>query len=209
MAPESAAEQLATALDRMRDSSLSETEHEVAVEEFVRANQHMLDKLGVERRPASKWGQVISALLVVAVVASMALNFAYSTTASSTADQANDTADKLARIQRASVIDSRENCERTNAARRASVKEKRQSAKSLKKQLAFWDAALDASKGQPPSPLTSVFLTFVSGLREELVTKEAGIKEAIESQAAVAIKPGSPIADCKLVSPLPGEKRQP
>lgn len=193
----------------MRDTSLSEGEHEVAVEEFVRANQNMLDKLGVERRPAAKWGQVISALLVIAVVVSMALNFAYSTTANSTADQAAETADKLAHIQRASVFDARETCERTNAARKASVEEKRQSVQSLEKQLDFWNAALDASKGQPPSPLTGVFLTFVGGLQEELATKRQGIIESIDSQADVAIEKGSPIADCKLVSPLPGEKRQP
>jgi hypothetical protein len=89
-----------------------------------------------------------------------------------------------------------ETCERTNDARVASVKEKRQSVRSLSKQLDFWEAATEASKGQEPSPLMPVFLTFVGGLREELTTKREGIRQAIESQAPVAIAPGSPVVDC-------------
>lgn len=214
--PENAAERLANALERMRDRTLSEGEHEVAVEAFVKANQEMLDKMGVERRPSSsvRTGQAIAVVLIIAVVLSMVLNLSFSVTASSTAEKANDTSEevrhqatKLRMLQRGNILAQRENCERSNDARVASIKEKRQSVRSLGKQLAFWDAALEASKDQPPSPLTGVFLTFVGGLEEELATKREGITSSIESQASVAIKPGSPRADCAKANPLPGEKR--
>lgn len=89
-------------------------------------------------------------------------------------------------------------CERNNESRAASVEEKRQSVKTLRKTLRLWRAALKESP--PPeradSPILPLFLAYVESLEEELDTKRVGIHDAIAAQAEVAIEPGSPVVDC-------------
>lgn len=94
-------------------------------------------------------------------------------------------------------------CERTNEARVASIVEKHQSVKTLRKTLHLWNAAIAAA---PPgefhaNPLAPLLISYVNSLQEELDTKREGIRKSIEAQADVAVKPGSPVVDCKFANP--------
>lgn len=110
----------------------------------------------------------------------------------------SDLTHRTAILQHQEVLNSEADCERTNESRLASIEEKRQSIKTLRKSLHLWRAALAAAapgelEGNPIAPL---FASYLSSLEEELRTKQEGIRSTIEAQSKVAIKPGSPIVDC-------------
>lgn len=107
---------------------------------------------------------------------------------------------KTARLQQQEAENNFANCERNNESRVASIKEKRQNVRTLRKTLHLWRAAIKAAppgelEGNPISPL---FIAYVKSLEEELATKLEGIRSTIESQAEVAVKPGAVKINCSL-----------
>lgn len=217
--PEKTAETLATALERMRDPKLGEQEHAVAVEEFVKANAALLDKLGVERRnaPSRILGLLISTILVIAVTVSMVFSVSQAVKASNAAEKASDTASKvqvqaahLHLLQRDNVFSNRQNCERANDSRAASIRNLHGDVTTLKAELRLWEVALagatsaelETLEGTPVyAALTADLLT----LKDGIARKEGAITNSIESQKEVAIHPGSPRADCVAAYPLAAE----
>lgn len=203
--PKSAAQRLAEAEQRMNDRTLSDREREMAAEEFVEAHGELLDKLGVERRGRStRVGSVIAGLLLIAIIASMAFNVVYSTTASRTANTAQEAVDTIKEVQSENIAAQRESCERTNDAREASIAEKRHDIYfTLRPALKLWKAVVARSGIDPstPKPVVEKFTDFLAKLERGIHSKQVGIHKALEAIADVAEARGSPRADCSQVVP--------
>ena len=90
-------------------------------------------------------------------------------------------------------------CERSNQARVASVTEKRADIRfTLRPALRLWRSAIPAGgldESTPPR-IREAFYNLLSKLERGIHSKQHAIHEAIEAQAEVAIRPGSPIVDC-------------
>lgn len=205
--PKSAAERFALAVDRVRDASLSEDEHEVAIAEMLKAHHDLLEKQGVETSTRRSIGQVISAALLVAVIVSMVLNFGYAVTAHNTANSARKTAGEVELLQEVTVLNQRKGCERSNRAREGEVKNLRSDAAVEQAQLRLWLAALGEATPAELEALEgtealAALTRNVEKLERGVAHKKAAVKHLIASQAKVAIEPGSPRVDCKSAYPL-------
>lgn len=211
---QSAAENFALALERVGDRSLSEEEHEVAVEELLKAHVRLMQGQGVELTKRRTAGMFISFFLLLAVVVSMALNITWSREASSAADTANDAANSALRIGRglhqlqvATVLNQRAGCERANDDRAGEIKNLRSDAAVEHAQLNLWlTALLEASPEEVEALEETKTGKAIQGniqrLERGIAHKRAAVKHKIEAQAPVAIKPGSVRADCKTAYPL-------
>lgn len=216
--PHTAAEQLVAAQQRLAVAAPGSPEHDQAAEDVVSAEKKLLRRLGVETHSTAQAGLIATAVLIIVVVASMVLNIFFSVTAHTTAGKANDTAQAVQRqavrireVQRESVFSNRENCERGNDSRVANIHNLRSDVSTLRTQLQLWEASLAASspaevEGVPP-PVLDAFTNNLSSLRKGIHRKRASIAKSIASQAKVAVKKGSPRANCVKAFPLPAERQ--
>lgn len=174
-----------------------------AVHAYVEAERKHNKKLGSVFTAAV--GGIVSTLLVVVLIVSIS----NSATAADSAKEARaaaavaaDASRRTAALQRELRRGAIQTCQRTNESRVASIVEKHQSIITLRKTLHLWRGAIKAA---PPgeleaNPITPLFLSYVHSLEEELATKREGIRKAIDAQAAVAVRPGSPRVDCRAAS---------
>lgn len=95
-------------------------------------------------------------------------------------------------------------CERTNAARLASVHNLEGDVRTLKAELTLWEAveAATPASAQAASPpaVTAAFSGNVDAIRRGIGRKEHAITSAIAAQAPVAVRPGSPVDNCNLAT---------
>lgn len=210
--PERAAENFAKALDRARDESLTREQHEAAIDELLAAHGRLLAKQGVDvAGPRRVVGQILAGALLIAVCTAMVLLIVYSKEGADTAAEAKATAHAVERVQGESIKAQRESCERTNDAREASIVEKRADLRNFyRPSLRLWKGAVAAEGIDPKTPKLVVerFDNFLERLEDGIATKETGIEQALRSIKDVAIKPGSPRADCTLVVPGPSGATQ-
>lgn len=213
--PQSAAENFALALERVSDRSLSETEHQVAVEELLGSHIRLMRRQGVELSNRGRTaGLFVSFFLLLAVVVSMALNITWSLEASSAADTASDAANSalkighaLHQLQVATVLNQRAGCERSNDDRAGEIKNLRSDAAVERAQLDLWLSALSEASPEEVTKLEATktgeaFTENIHKLERGVAHKKAAVQHKIEAQAGVAIKPGSVRADCKGAYPL-------
>jgi hypothetical protein len=111
------------------------------------------------------------------------------TNADTDSDQGKDIADLIAQQQDNDVAA----CERGNNTRLAEVGNLRSDVLVLFSDRALLEAVTAAS---PPSPLAEAYETSIRSKTLAIGRKQQVVDEVIESQAAVAVKPGSPVADC-------------
>jgi hypothetical protein len=195
----SSGERLVNAHQRVQ-MAVSPEEKKRALAELVAAEILHYDKLGIPREPRGFLQRIVLPVgLILVVVVTMVLVVAFS-------KEASDTAGDVAVIQRQSVIDNRETCVRQNEARSEAVREKEADLATLKTQLNLW--ALVAKNANPktdpntPPEIATAFQKFLDRLGDGVKAKEQAIQGLIAPYAEVAIKPGSPVVDCKLVYPL-------
>lgn len=177
----------------------TEAEREAALDRLAEAEAAHAKALGVQVGPVGWKSQVVPVIVAVSLAIVLALSIAISVST-------NNLVDDVAALQERSVQAELETCARTNDARAAGVNEKVASAENLHSQLRFWRTALKAGGDEPVEPeLAAAFTQMVVGLEREIANKERSAQASIDSQADVAIEPGSPIADCqRVVSPPEG-----
>jgi hypothetical protein len=126
------------------------------------------------------------ALNVAAVLTCAALLW---TNAGTDSQQTTDIAE-LVREQQHNTLAG---CERGNLARKAEVSDLRGDILVLRSDRALLQAVLQAS---PPGQLSSAYAASIRAKSFAIDRKQRAIESVIRSQAEVAKKPGSPIADC-------------
>lgn len=94
-----------------------------------------------------------------------------------------------------------DSCGRGNEARLASVKEKRSDLDTLRHNVRLWEVFQSLLPPEVPPRFALALDSNISSLNRGIQHKREGISEAIESQASVAIKPGSPVIDCAAAFP--------
>lgn len=129
---------------------------------------------------------VVAALNIAAVLVGAALLW----TNSGTDEQQGKDIASLIRQQQDNNVAA---CERGNNTRLAEVGNLRSDVLVLLSDRALLEAVASAS---PPSPLTAAYETSIRSKTLAIGRKRQVVDEVIESQAAVAVKPGSPVADC-------------
>lgn len=189
-------------------------QRETAERDYLEAEEAHFRAMAVERGTNTVWQNFVAFVVTVVLIVSLALNIGLSVSTHNTATNVSD-------LQTSSLEAQIENCERTNDSRVASVNEKRQTIQGLKKhretvgkQIALWEVAVAASpKGLDGSPagVAEAFEEFLLGLHEEkkglgeeIENKREAIEQTIAAQKGVAVRPGSPRADCAEVVPAPG-----
>jgi hypothetical protein len=193
----SSAENLVNALQKVQMAVTAEEKREAAAE-LVAAEIVHYDKIGLAREPRGVIQRVIlPAGLILVIAVTMVLVVFFSAEASKTADD-------VGTIQRQSVIDNRETCVRQNEARAEAVREKRAELAEKKAELRMWTlvAKLSSNKTATPPEITDAFNDFLKKKATGVKSKQRAIHGLIDPYAEVAVKPGSPIVDCKLVYPL-------
>lgn len=190
-------ERLRVRYHRLLEVGAEEATLERALRDLNKAEEAHLDAIHVERSPGI-WGTFLGATIVLAMIIGLVLIWGL-------AGDTRQNTEGIAAQQIASVVDQREACERLNDSRVASIEKERRSIRNLAKQLAFWNAALAANPEglkATPAPLARAFLGLVGGLRDEIANKREGIRQSIASQVDVAVRPGSPVADCAKAYPF-------
>jgi hypothetical protein len=117
---------------------------------------------------------------------------------------------KIGSLVRRNHRNAVELCQRSNDARVGSIKNLHSDVRTLRTQLRLWEASIAHSTpeqlAQTPQDLLEAFNKNLSALRSGIRRKRAAIRASIESQAEVAIKPGSPIVDCQKANSLARSK---
>jgi hypothetical protein len=116
----------------------------------------------------------------------------------------------IVRVQKEQVGAAFDTCERGNESREVNVGNLRNDVHTLVTTLALWEAALATSgTGEAPPEVVAAFNGYLDGLRLGIQHKRRTIRRTIETQAPVAIEPGSPVDDCQRVvrAPSPGGSR--
>lgn len=103
--------------------------------------------------------------------------------------QGKDIADLIAEQQENNLAA----CERGNNGRLAEVNNLRSDLIVLRSDKALLEAVADLS---PPSPLTAAYETSIRSKTLAIARKRQVVNEVVESQASVAVRPGSVVADC-------------
>jgi hypothetical protein len=196
-------------LEAQRDylDAEGEVEKAQALANFVEAEAAHADRMGVERSPRGFIARVVlpSALLLILVV-SFALNLALSVSTHQTANETQTTTEAVQALQVESIIAARQSCERTNDARASSVRNLRSDVGTLRAQLNLWTVVLattpQAALEKADPKVLKAYTDNISHLRRGIANKKEAVEGAINSQKGVAIKPGSPRADCAKVVPL-------
>lgn len=201
--PLSSAEQMLDALKEYTHAS-TKAEKDAAATRYIEAEKvHLRDKLRFAQQPQGAMARVLPAVLILLLVASLALNIFLSFNTKSTADHVEE-------LQRSGVVVQREACERTNAGRVASIQNLHDDVRTLETQLHLWESlaatASPEAAAQTPKTVQDAFDNNLSALRLGIQHKQEAIQASIDSQAAVAIKPGSPVADCKMAYPFDPSK---
>lgn len=94
-----------------------------------------------------------------------------------------------------------DSCGRGNEARLASVKEKHSDLDTLRHNVRLWEVFRSLLPPTVPPRFTLALDNNIDSLHRGILHKREGITESIESQASVAIKPGSPVVDCAKAFP--------
>lgn len=175
-----------------------------ALAESLDAEGRHLEALRVERGSLRTTivGVLVSLLLVATLVVSLRNSEAASDNANiarTAASQATRLTKVLAAEQRSQRLASIENCRRMNESRVASIAEKRQSVRTARKTLHVYRAVL-AQAPPGPDPFLALIASLTVSLEEERDARREAIRKTIEAQAEVAIRPGSPVVDCRAAS---------
>jgi hypothetical protein len=175
------------------------------VEAELSAEIAHLRRVGVDVHQRGFFSRVLPGAVVILLAIALVFSIVAAVSSHQISIHTRNNTHQLARLQREGVISNRESCQRSNDARVASIAEKLATIKSLGKQLAFWERVRkESDSSASPPAILALFDTFVDSLGEEIETKHASIEASIESQAKVAIEPGSPRTDCARAYPFRG-----